>query len=148
MNKDDIQLLYEYDRWADNRVLQAVSELNAELLTHDLACSFRSVRDTLVHIIGGEWIWLAYWNEPSPSGCLHHRLEKATGCPVQSAFISPRGCGTVKVGGGRERTGRVRKSRDKRILEKMVPFAHRNSVWRTRCNIWRTIPLTIEVKSQ
>jgi len=27
MTKDDIQLLYEYDRWANNRLLQAVSAL-------------------------------------------------------------------------------------------------------------------------
>jgi uncharacterized damage-inducible protein DinB len=67
MTKDDIQLLYEYDRWANNRVLQAVSALSAEQFTRDLGGSYRSVRDTLVHIIGGEWIWLAYWKEPSPS---------------------------------------------------------------------------------
>jgi uncharacterized damage-inducible protein DinB len=67
MTKDEIQLLYQYDRWANKRVLQAVSVLNTEQFTHDLGGSFRSVRDTLVHIIGGEWIWLAYWNEPSPS---------------------------------------------------------------------------------
>ncbi len=65
MTKDDIQLLYEYDRWANNRVLQAVSALSAEQFTRDLDGSFRSVRDTLVHIIGGEWGWLAYWKEPS-----------------------------------------------------------------------------------
>lgn len=64
MTKDDIQLLYEYDRWANNRVLQAVSALNTEEFTRDLGGSFRSVRDTLVHLIGGEWIWLAYWNRP------------------------------------------------------------------------------------
>jgi uncharacterized damage-inducible protein DinB len=67
MTKDDIQLLYEYDRWANNRVLQAVSVLTAEQFTRDLGGSFRSVRDTLPHIIGGAWIWLAYWKEPSPS---------------------------------------------------------------------------------
>jgi uncharacterized damage-inducible protein DinB len=67
MTKDEIQLLYQYDRWANKRVLQAFSVLNTEQFTHDLGGSFRSVRDTLVHIIGGEWIWLAYWNEPSPS---------------------------------------------------------------------------------
>jgi uncharacterized damage-inducible protein DinB len=67
MTKDDIQLLYEYDRWANNRVLQAASTLSAEEFTHDLGGSFRSVRDTLVHIIGGEWGWLTYWKEPSPS---------------------------------------------------------------------------------
>ncbi len=64
MTRDDIQLLYEYDRWANNRVLQAASELSADQFTRDLGGSFRSVRDTLVHIVGGEWIWLAYWKEP------------------------------------------------------------------------------------
>ena len=47
MTKDDIQLLYKYDRWANNRVLQAVSALSAELFTRDLGGSLRSVRDTL-----------------------------------------------------------------------------------------------------
>jgi uncharacterized damage-inducible protein DinB len=67
MTKDDIQLLYEYDRWANNRVLEAVSALSTEQFTRDLGGSFRSVRDTLVHIIGGEWGWLAYWKEPTHS---------------------------------------------------------------------------------
>jgi uncharacterized damage-inducible protein DinB len=67
MNKDDIQLLYEYDRWANNRVLLAVSTLSAEEFTRDLGGSLRSVRDTLVHIVGGEWGWLTIWKEPSLS---------------------------------------------------------------------------------
>ena len=65
MTNDDIQLLYEYDRWANNSVLQAVSTLSVEEFTRDLGGSFRSVRDTLVHIIGGEWGWLTIWKEPS-----------------------------------------------------------------------------------
>jgi uncharacterized damage-inducible protein DinB len=67
MHKNDIQLLCEYDRWANNRVLQAASALSPEQFTRDLGGSFRSVRDTLLHIIAGEWGWLAYWNEPSNS---------------------------------------------------------------------------------
>jgi len=66
MTKDDIQLLYEYDRWANKRVLH-VSTLSAEEFTRDLGGSFRSVRDTLVHIVGSERTWLTYWKEPSPS---------------------------------------------------------------------------------
>jgi uncharacterized damage-inducible protein DinB len=66
MTKDDIQLLFEYARWANNRVLQAVSTLSAEEFTRNLGGSLRSVRDTLVHIIGGEWGWLTYWKEPFP----------------------------------------------------------------------------------
>jgi uncharacterized damage-inducible protein DinB len=76
MTKDDIQLLYEYDRWANNRVLEAVSALAAEQFTHDLGGSFRSVRDTLLHIVGGEWIWLAYWKEPSRGSTLSADLRK------------------------------------------------------------------------
>src|SRR5260370_31574482 len=74
MNKDDIQLLYEYDRWANNRVLQAVSGLSEEQFTRDLGGSFRSVRDTLVHIVGGEWGWLTYWKEPNPSAAFARDL--------------------------------------------------------------------------
>jgi len=67
MTKDDIQLLYEYDRWANASVLHAASTLTVEQFTRDLGGSFPSVRDTLVHIIGSEWAWLTIWNEPSPS---------------------------------------------------------------------------------
>ncbi|HEX8880939.1 MAG TPA: DinB family protein [Candidatus Acidoferrum sp.] len=66
MIKDDIQLLFGYDRWANHRVLQAASALRAEQFTRDLGGSFRSVRGTLVHIIGGEWGWLTYWKEVAP----------------------------------------------------------------------------------
>jgi uncharacterized damage-inducible protein DinB len=65
MTRDDIQLLYEYDRWANNSVMQAASTLTVEEFTRDLGGSFRSVRDTIVHIIGGEWGWLTIWKEPS-----------------------------------------------------------------------------------
>src|SRR5256885_6829128 len=81
MTNDDIQLLYEYDRWANNRVLQAASTLSAEEFTRDLGGSFRSVRDTLVHIVRSEEGWLTCWKEPSPSSTFvmdfwarHHSL--------------------------------------------------------------------------
>jgi uncharacterized damage-inducible protein DinB len=64
VTKDDIQLLYAYDRWANNRVLQAASTLSTEQFTRDQGGSFPSVRDTFLHIIAGEWVWLAYWKEP------------------------------------------------------------------------------------
>jgi hypothetical protein len=87
MTEDDIQLLYEYDRWANNRVWQAASAISVEQFARDLGGSFRSVRDTLVHIIGGKWIWLAYWKATSHSSAFLTD-EKATGCPVPSACLS------------------------------------------------------------
>jgi len=76
MTKDDIQLLYEYDRWANHRVFEAASTLSAERFTRDLGGSFRSVRDTLVHIIAGEWGWLAYWTETSPNSAFLADLKR------------------------------------------------------------------------
>jgi len=70
MTIDDIRPLYQYDRWANNRVLQAASRLSVEEFTRDLGGSFRSVRDTLLHIIGGEWVWLKYWKEPPTNSAL------------------------------------------------------------------------------
>ncbi len=66
MNKKDLRLLYEYNRWANARILEAVSALNAGQFNQDLASSHRSVRDTLVHIMSGEWIWLRRWHGQSP----------------------------------------------------------------------------------
>jgi len=65
MTKGDMLLLFKYDRWANNRVLQAAGTLTVEQFTRDLGGSFRSVRDALVHIVGGEWGWLTYWKEPN-----------------------------------------------------------------------------------
>jgi len=58
---EDIRLLYSYDRWANRRLLDAAAQLTPEQFTRDLNGSFRSIRDTLLHILGGEWIWLEYW---------------------------------------------------------------------------------------
>lgn len=66
MNKIDIERLFEYNRWANARVLTAVSRLPAEQFTKDLSNSFPSVRDTLVHMVWAEWIWLMRWLGESP----------------------------------------------------------------------------------
>lgn len=65
MTRNEIQLLYEYDHWANARVLQAAASPSPEQFTQDLGSSFPSVRDTLVHILSGEWGWLEYWKGPS-----------------------------------------------------------------------------------
>lgn len=65
MTTDDIQLLYQYDHWANNKIFEAASALSEDQFTRDLGGSFRSVRDTMLHIISGEWGWLMYWNAQS-----------------------------------------------------------------------------------
>ncbi len=50
--------LFTYDAWANRRLLDACSALTPEQFTRDLGSSFRSVRDTMAHIMGAEWLWL------------------------------------------------------------------------------------------
>jgi uncharacterized damage-inducible protein DinB len=67
MNVEDFRLLYDYNAWADHRTLEACAELSEEQFTRDLGSSFRSVRDTLVHIMQVEWLWLERWHGRSPT---------------------------------------------------------------------------------
>ena len=67
MNLEDCRLLYDYNSWANGRVLEACSALNEEQFTRDLKSSFSSVRDTLVHVSSAEWIWLERWHGRAPT---------------------------------------------------------------------------------
>jgi uncharacterized damage-inducible protein DinB len=67
MNVEDFRLLYDYNAWADHRALEACAALNEEQFTRDLGSSYRSVRDTLVHIMLVEWLWLERWHGRSPT---------------------------------------------------------------------------------
>ncbi len=122
MTKDDIQLLYEYDRWANNRVLQAVSSLSAEQFTYVLGGGLGSVRDTLIHIVGGAWIWLEYWKKPPHSPALLADLRKR-----RDALFSPDAFPNVAA--VRSKWGEVEKEQARFVnrvtnesLEKMLPF--------------------------
>ena len=67
MTPEQICALYDYNAWANRRILDACGALTEEQFTRDLGSSFRSVRDTVVHILGGEWIWLERWHGRSHS---------------------------------------------------------------------------------
>ena len=65
---EEIRGLYGYNRWANDRILDVTAVLSAEELSRDLRSSFPSVRDTLIHMVAAEWIWLSRWNGTSPAG--------------------------------------------------------------------------------
>ncbi len=58
--------LYDYNYWARDQQLGACGKLTGEQFTRHLGGSFSSLRDTLVHIAGAEWIWCERWNGRSP----------------------------------------------------------------------------------
>jgi uncharacterized damage-inducible protein DinB len=64
---DVICSLYQYNTWANHRILIATSELTPEQFLALAGSSYPSVRDTLVHIMSAEWIWLSRWKGTYPS---------------------------------------------------------------------------------
>ena len=68
MNVEDFRLLYDYNSWANQRMVDSCDALGEEQFTRDLKSSFNSVRDTLVHIVAAEWIWLERWHGRTPTG--------------------------------------------------------------------------------
>ncbi len=67
MDLADLRLLLDYNYWARDRVLAAVSSISPEQYTRDLGSSFKSVRDTLVHTYSAEWVWYSRWQGTSPT---------------------------------------------------------------------------------
>ena len=68
MNVEDFRLLCDFNAWANQRTLESCAALTAEQFTRDLSSSFKSVRDTLAHLYGAQWIWLERWHGRVPSG--------------------------------------------------------------------------------
>jgi uncharacterized damage-inducible protein DinB len=68
MSPDEVRQLYDYNSWANRRSLGAAEKLTTEQFTRPMGSSFSSVRDTLAHIYGAEWIWLERFEGRSPSG--------------------------------------------------------------------------------
>jgi uncharacterized damage-inducible protein DinB len=66
MNKEYIQTLYNYNAWANTRILDAAARLSQEQLTSSGGASYDSIHAPLVHILGAQELWLARWNEVSP----------------------------------------------------------------------------------
>jgi uncharacterized damage-inducible protein DinB len=67
MNLTTIRELYEYSWWANARSLEAASMVSREEFTKEIGGSFSSLRGTLAHLYGAEWVWLERWRGTSPS---------------------------------------------------------------------------------
>lgn len=68
MSPEEMRQLYEYNSWANHRAMDAAAALTNEQFTKSMGNSFSSVRDTLAHIFGAEWIWLERFQGRSPAG--------------------------------------------------------------------------------
>jgi uncharacterized damage-inducible protein DinB len=70
MISEIIQDLYRYSAWANGRILDTTMQLRAEEFLASRGSSFDSLRDTLVHIMSGQWTYLERWRGHSPRAML------------------------------------------------------------------------------
>ena len=63
----EIRELIAYTRWANEQMLEAAAALAGNDFTRDMGNSFPSIRDTLVHVMSAEWVWLSRLRGESPS---------------------------------------------------------------------------------
>jgi uncharacterized damage-inducible protein DinB len=86
MTPEEVKVLYDYNAWANRREMEAASALTSEQFTKQLESSFSSVRDTLAHIFGAEWIWLERFQGRSPAS-LPDRAQYADLASLRAAWL-------------------------------------------------------------
>lgn len=58
MTVSDLKALFDYGSWANQKLFDALSQLTPEEFTQNVAGSYGSIRNTLVHALSAEWGWL------------------------------------------------------------------------------------------
>ncbi len=61
-----IRSLYDHSAWANQRIFNATAELTEEQFLEEVGPSYGSLRNTFVHTMSAQWIWLERWKGTSP----------------------------------------------------------------------------------
>jgi uncharacterized damage-inducible protein DinB len=67
---EEINTLFDYNYWANHRMMGVVETLTTEQFIKDFGENVGSIRSKVVHIMGGEKIWLTRWQGSSPKSLL------------------------------------------------------------------------------
>src|SRR5688500_18941335 len=59
-----VRLMAEYNRWSNDRLLEAAAKLDAEALAKDRGAFFGSILGTLNHLVVTDAIWLHRFDAP------------------------------------------------------------------------------------
>jgi uncharacterized damage-inducible protein DinB len=70
MEEKDLNILYAYNYWARDKVLQAAKSLTHEQLITPASLCFGSLLGTLTHILNAEWIWRVRCQENTSPGSM------------------------------------------------------------------------------
>ncbi len=67
MNKTDLLLLYQYNQWTTDKILEAASHVTPEQFLAPAPFPHGGLRSTLVHTLFAQWIWRMRWEGMSPN---------------------------------------------------------------------------------
>src|SRR5258708_25337234 len=67
MTYAELETLLDYHYWARDRMFDAMGQLAPNQWASPLESSFKSIRDTAVHIWSAEMVWCARWQGSSPT---------------------------------------------------------------------------------
>src|SRR5213594_2076850 len=67
MTLQELKTLFQFDKWATDKLLEAVAQLPEAQYVKDLGSSHGGIRGTLVHILAADRIWLERWKGNSPA---------------------------------------------------------------------------------
>jgi uncharacterized damage-inducible protein DinB len=70
MTLQEIKQLVAFNRWANQRFFDALSELSVEQYGRDLHSSHDGIQGTLAHIVGAEKAWLSRWQQQPATGTI------------------------------------------------------------------------------
>src|SRR5258708_8829588 len=84
---DYFKTLYDYNYWANAKILEAAEQLSEAQFIEETKDGHGSLRGTLVHALGAEWMWRSRWQGTSPTedlregdlptlGALHERWRQ------------------------------------------------------------------------
>ena len=62
---NDLVRRYDYGYWASQKLFTAIRQLTPEQFTQNVAGSYGSIRNTLVHTMSAEWGWIARCGGPA-----------------------------------------------------------------------------------
>ncbi len=61
MKLEQVIELYEYNNWANDKLLTFTGSWEPDNFHHNFSSSFGSIHSTFVHILGAEELWLSRW---------------------------------------------------------------------------------------
>jgi uncharacterized damage-inducible protein DinB len=82
MTVKDLERVYDYSYWANRKMFSVLTQLTPEQFTQNVAGSYGSVRNTLVHVLSAEWGWLDRCGGPARGPAL-----KAEDYPTVDSLI-------------------------------------------------------------